>query len=174
VGKSETVSGPYQQRVYDTVVNALNYFKKLDSDTSITETSIGLRLEFMVNSCQLLTERPVFGHGTGSFKSRYEALAEAKGVKYKTANLHNEYLMTGVETGLVGIGFLLCFISSQLKYSLRLNPLDKNLALGLAAITAVGCMGNSILLDHTPGIFIIYFIAVFFSALKFTEKTKNA
>ena len=167
-------SSPYQQRVYDTATNILKYFNKTDLDTSVAETSIGQRLEFMANSYQLLLERPVFGHGTGSFKSRYSALAEAKGLKYKTSNPHNEYLMTGVQTGLVGISFLLYFIFCQFKYSVRLNPLDKNLALGLAAITAAGCMGNSILLDHTPGVFVVYFSAVFFSSLKLPEKTKDA
>jgi len=169
-----SVSGPYQQRMNETVANTLNYFKKSNSDTSVSETSIGQRLEFMVNSYQLLSERPVFGHGTGSFKRQYEALAEAHGLKYKTANPHNEYLMTGVQTGLVGIGFLLYFIFCQFKYSLRLSSLGKSLALGLAAITAVGCMGNSILLDHTPGVFVIYFSAVFFSPLNQHETTQYA
>ena len=164
-----SVPGPYQQQADQTVVNTLKYFKNAN-----TESSIGQRLEFMINSYQLLTERPVFGHGTGSFKSQYAALAEAKGLKFKTVNPHNEYLMTGVQTGLIGIGFLLYFIFCQFKYSFRLSPLNKNLALGLAAITAVGCMGNSILLDHTPGVFVIYFNAVFFSALSYPEKTKDA
>ncbi len=164
-----SVPGPYQQQADQTVVNTLKYFKNENS-----ESSIGQRLEFMINSYQLLTERPVFGHGTGSFKSQYAALAEAKGLKFKTVNPHNEYLMTGVQTGLIGIGFLLYFIFCQFKYSFRLIPLNKNLALGLAAITAVGCMGNSILLDHTPGVFVIYFNAVFFSALNYPEKTKDA
>ncbi len=164
-----SVPGPYQQQADQTVVNTLKYFKNAN-----TESSIGQRLEFMINSYQLLTERPVFGHGTGSFKSQYAALAEAKGLKFKTVNPHNEYLMTGVQTGLIGIGFLLYFIFCQFKYSFRLSPLNKNLALGLAAITAVGCMGNSILLDHTPGVFVIYFNAVFFSALNYPEKTKDA
>ncbi len=164
-----SVPGPYQRQADQTVVNTLKYFKNANS-----ESSIGQRLEFMINSYQLLTERPVFGHGTGSFKSQYAALAEAKGLKFQTANPHNEYLMTGVQTGLIGIGFLLYFIFCQFKYSFRLSPLNKNLALGLAAITAVGCMGNSILLDHTPGVFVIYFNAVFFSALNYPEKTKDA
>ena len=164
-----SVPGPYQQQADQTVVNTLKYFKNANS-----ESSIGQRLEFMINSYQLLTERPVFGHGTGSFKSQYAALAEAKGLKFKTVNPHNEYLMTGVQTGLIGIGFLLYFIFCQFKYSFRLSPLNKNLALGLAAITGVGCMGNSILLDHTPGVFVIYFNAVFFSALNYPEKTKDA
>jgi len=164
-----SVPGPYQKRAYQTVDNTLKYFKEGNS-----ENSMGQRLEFMITSSQLLAERPVFGHGTGSFKSQYAALAEAKGLKFKTANPHSEYLMTGVQTGLVGIGFLLYFIFCQFKYSFRLSPLNKNLALGLAAVTAVGCMGNSILLDHTPGVFVIYFSAVYFSALNYPEKTKDA
>jgi O-antigen ligase len=170
-----SVPSSYQQRVYQTADNTLKYFNKRGSETlSLENNSIGQRLEFMINSYQLLTERPVFGYGTGSFKSQYAALAEAKGLKLKTANPHNEYLMTGVQTGLIGIGFLLYFIFCLFKYSFRLSPLNKNLALGLAAITAVACMGNSILLDHTPGIFVIYFTAIFFSSLKFPEKTKDA
>ena len=164
-----SVPGPYQKQAYQTVANTLKYFKKGDS-----ETSIGLRLEFMINSYQLLTERPVFGHGTGSFKSQYAVLAGAKGLKNKTANPHNEYLMTGVQTGMVGIGFLLYFIFCLWKYSFRLSPLYKNLALGLAAATTVGCMGNSILLDHTPGVFTLYFTAVLFSSLNQLKTTEYA
>lgn len=163
-----SIPGPYQHRVYETVDNSLEYFKKEDS-----ETPTGLRLEFMINSYHLLIERPVFGHGTGSFKRQYSKLAEIKNLKYKTVNPHNEYLMTGVQTGLLGIGALLYFIFCQFKCSFRLSPLNKNLALGLATITAVGCMGNSILLDHTSGIFVIYFTAVFFSALNNSEKTNH-
>ena len=163
------VSDPYKNRVAATVENAQKYLVEGNS-----ETAIGQRLEFMINGYRLLAERPVFGHGTGSFKSQYDRLAKARGLRLGVANPHNEFLMVGVQTGLVGIGFLVYFLYCQWKYSFQLSLLNKNLALGLAVATTAGCMINSILLDHTEGIFIIYFTAVFFSPLTHRGNTKNA
>ena len=159
------VSGVYKQRVNETVENTLEYFKKENSESlDLGENSIGLRLEFMKYGFQLFSERPVFGYGTGSFKSQYERLAEAKGLKHKTAHPHNEFLMTGVQTGLVGVGVLLYFIFCQFKYSLQLNPPYKNLGMGLSVLTFTACMGNSILLDHTSGVFHhLFYGSLFFS-----------
>lgn len=164
-----SVSDLYKNRMDETIVNAENYFKEGN-----TETSIGQRLEFMINAYQLFTESPVYGHGTGSFKGQYAALAETKGLRYKTVNPHNEFLMIGVQTGLIGIGCFIYFLYCLWKYSFQLSPFNRNLALGLAVATTAGSMFNSVLLDHTEGFFIIYFTAVFFSPLIHRGKTENA
>jgi len=164
-----SVSDVYKNRMDETIQNTQNYFKEGNS-----ETAIGQRLEFMINGYRLLTERPVFGHGTGSFKSQYDRLAKARGLRLGVANPHNEFLMVGVQTGLIGIGFLIYFLYCLWRYAFQLSLLNKNLALGLAVATTAGCMINSILLDHTEGIFIIYFTAVFFSPLTHRGKPDNA
>lgn len=163
------VSDTYNQQM-GRIVDKVQVYLKSGS----TQSSIGKRMEFIENSYYLIAERPVFGHGTGSFKRQYAALAEAKGIELKTVNPHNEYLMIGVQTGLVGVGFLLYFIFCQWKYSFRLTPLNKNLAMGLALVTAAGCMANSFFLDHTEGMFIIYFSAVFFAPLTRLDNKENA
>lgn len=163
------VSDTYNQQMGRIFKNVQVYL-----ESGSTESSIGKRLEYIENSFYLMAERPMLGHGTGSFKRQYAALTETRGKGAKTANPHNEYLMIGVQTGLVGIGFLLYFMFCQWKYSFQLTPLNRNLAMGLALVTAVGCMGNSFFLDHTEGIFIIYFSAVFFSPLTRLDKKENA
>lgn len=143
-------------------------------ESGSTESSMGKRLDFIVNSARLWAERPMIGHGTGSFESRYAVLADARGLDLKTANPHNEYLMIGVQVGLVGVCALLYFIVCQGFYAFRLSPLNRNLALGVALLTAAGCMGNSVFLNHTEGMVIIYFTAVLFAPLTFTDNKKDA
>lgn len=162
------VSETYNQQMGRIVDKAQVYLK-----SGSTQSSIGKRLEFIENSYYLMAERPVFGHGTGSFARQYAALAEAKGIELKTVNPHNEYLMIGVQTGLVGVGFLLYFMFCQWKHSFRLTPLNKNLAMGLALVTAAGCMANSFFLDHTEGMFIIYFSALLFAPLTRLDPKEN-
>ncbi len=163
------VSDTYKNRVDETIENTQSYFKEGN-----TESAIGQRLAFMINGYQLFTESPVYGHGTGSFKDQYAALAEIKGLHTKADNPHNEFLMIGVQTGLIGIGCFIYFLYCLWKYSFQLSPFNRNLALGLAVATTAGSMINSVLLDHTEGFFIIYFTAVFFSPLIHRGKTENA
>ena len=143
-------------------------------ESGSTDSSMGKRLDFIINSARLWAERPIIGHGTGSFENRYAILADARGIELKTANPHNEYLMIGVQVGLVGVGALLYFILCQGIYAFRLSPLNRNLALGVALVTAAGCMGNSIFLNHTEGMVIIYFTAILFAPLTLTDNKKDA
>ncbi|MDE2681139.1 MAG: O-antigen ligase family protein, partial [Verrucomicrobiota bacterium] len=73
----------------------------LNGKTTFTPT--GERLQFYRNSLTLFSQAPVLGYGTGRFHEKYaEHVAGTKQVV--TSNPHNEYLMVGVQSGLVGLG----------------------------------------------------------------------
>lgn len=122
-------------------------------------TDVGLRLEWYVNSVELLQERPVLGYGTGSFVNEYGRLARRKGI-VATENPHNEYLVIGVQLGGVGmVAFLLLFIA-QWRQAGRLDPEEGRLAQALVVTMALGCLANSFLLDMQEGHFYAFFTAL--------------
>jgi O-antigen ligase len=133
-----------------------------------TDTSVGLRLEFYKNSLVLIAQQPLWGHGTGSFQYKYQQLAEQQGI-IATTNPHNEYLMIGVQWGLIGMGLFL-----YLLYQLRLLAADLPLpqrwmVQGLVVTIAVGCLVNSLLLDTTEGHLFAYLIGVFMGGLNYPK-----
>ena len=129
-----------------------------------TDTSVGLRLEFYKNSLILIAQQPLWGHGTGSFSYKYQQLAEKQGI-IATTNPHNEYLMIGVQWGLIGMG-LFIYLLYQLGLLAADLPLPQSwMAQGLVITIAVGCLVNSLLLDSTEGHLFAYLIGVLVGGL---------
>jgi O-antigen ligase len=72
------------------------------------DTSVGLRLVYWTTSFHVFTAHPLIGVGSGDFQREYTA---AKPVKWAATpdsfNPHNQFLMTAVTTGLIGLALLL-------------------------------------------------------------------
>lgn len=117
-----------------------------------SRTSLGMRFDWWQNSVDLIGQKPIFGHGTGSFKTVQADLIKSSKTK-PTDNPHNEYLMIGVQTGLVGLGIWLVFLGAQFIAAFRLQPPRRFLLQGVVIAMAVGCLMNSFLLDSHPGHF---------------------
>lgn len=132
------------------VREALAEVKGYQAESS--RTSMGMRFDWWQNSIELIGQKPLFGHGTGSFKSVQAELIRGSKTR-PTDNPHNEYLMIGVQTGLVGLGVWLIFLASQLVAALRLEPPRRFLLQGVVIAMAGGCLMNSFLLDSQPGHF---------------------
>ena len=120
----------------------------LNGKTTFTPT--GERLQFYRNSLTLFSQAPVFGHGTGRFHEKYAAhVAGTKQVV--TANPHNEYLMVGVQSGLIGVGILLALFWALWRSAAGWEGMDRWLAQGMVVWLAVGCCFNSFILDSREG-----------------------
>ncbi|MEY4767728.1 MAG: hypothetical protein RL637_367, partial [Pseudomonadota bacterium] len=81
-----------------------------------TETSMGLRLTYWQNAIDMIKDKPILGHGTGSYVYHY---LQSNHLMI-SANPHNEYLMIMVQLGIVGLSIFLIYLYTQYKYSLRL------------------------------------------------------
>ncbi len=115
-----------------------------------TTTPTGERLQFYRNSLILFGEAPLFGHGTGRFHEKYAAHV-AGTQQVVTANPHNEYLMVGVQSGVVGVGILLALFWALWRAASRWEGMDRWLAQGMVVWLAVGCCFNSFILDSREG-----------------------
>ncbi len=126
--------------------------------------SVGERLEFYTNSIKLIRERPLTGSGTGSFPAVYARVAADRNM-LATVNPHNEYLLIAVQIGLIGLASLFYLFYRQWCYAGELVPrFYRDLARGLVLTFSIGCLFNSLLLDHTEGLLFAWLTALVFAA----------
>jgi O-antigen ligase len=129
-------------------------------------TSIGLRLEYYRNSIAIVGDHPVAGAGTGSFPKAYAEKTRGTGVD-QPGNPHNEYLLVAMQTGLIGLVLLFHLFWQHWRLAPRLaTPLETHLAHGLLVTIAVGCLFNSLLLDHTEGLLFAWMTGLLYGGLQ--------
>ena len=128
-----------------------------------SQTSMGQRYMFWRYSLKLIAEKPLLGHGTGSFAKEYERVAQGEPLMAK--NPHNEFLMIGVQLGLLGLLIYLGFLASQYYLSRKLPDKDKWLAQGLLLTLIVTSLFNTPIMDHSEGHWFAAMIALCFASL---------
>lgn len=129
-------------------------------------SSIGSRLEFYHNSLPIVREHPLFGSGTGSFPKVY-ADHVAGTAMVATANPHNEYLNIGVQLGAVGVLAMLYMFYCVWRLAPALPTANERaLARGLLITFVLGCVFNSMLMDHAEGLFFAWATGLLFAGLK--------
>ena len=151
-------SAVFRDRV-DESLNGLEDYQAADFTTSTA-----LRMSYYPNSLALIAERPLLGHGLGSFTEVYAG--QVAGTAFPpTSNPHNEFLLLGVQAGLIGSGLFAALLLLQLRQVRRLPIVERPLAQALVVVMGVGCLLNSFLYDTTEGHLYAYFSALLFAPL---------
>jgi len=125
-------------------------------------TSSGTRLNLWHRSLQAIGERPLSGHGAGSWRHVYARL-EAADASPMFANVHNphqEYLLWGVQLGLGGIALLLAFGVALLHDARAFRADIRHATYCLLAVFAVVCLFNSTLYDALIGDYFCFLLGV--------------
>ena len=126
-------------------------------------SATGLRMEFYYNSLKIIGENPLFGVGTGGFRSAYQRQI-GNSQMVVTDNPHNQYLLTGVELGLVGLVGLATLFIIQWRMAARLpRGQERMLAYAMLLAITTGCLFNSFLADHSEGLFYVWTTALLFA-----------
>jgi O-antigen ligase len=133
-----------------------------------TESSMGQRYTFWRYSLKLIAEKPLLGHGTGSFAREYERIAE--GERIITKHPHNEFFMIGVQLGLLGLCVYSGFLASQYYCSRNLPKEEKWLAQGVLLSLIITSLFNTPILDHTEGHWFASLIALCFANFQVNDK----
>jgi O-antigen ligase len=132
------------------------------------DSSTGTRLELYRVSAALVRDRPVLGHGTGSFTKSF-ADKTHRPVADPVRNPHNEYLHWMVQLGVVGLAALLCLFWTHWRSASGLaTPFEHHLARGLILAMAAGCVFNTWLMDHTEGLLYAWLTGLLFAGLSQT------
>ncbi len=125
-----------------------------------SRTSLGNRFNWYYNSVTLMQEKPITGHGTGSFEHAQKKII--KGTKIlRTINPHNEYLFIGVQLGWIGLLLFLILFVLQWACSLKLAPPQRWMLQGVTVSMATGCLMNSLLFDSAEGHYFVFLSSVF-------------
>jgi O-antigen ligase len=155
------VPGPFRDRV-STIIKQTQEWKP----DRPAKDSAGFRLEFYRNTLAIIADHPIIGVGTGSFPKAYADKVRGTG-KTETRNPHNEFLLIMVQLGIAGLAALLWLFWLQWRLAARLaSPLECHLARGLVLTMIIGCMLNSMLLDHTEGLLYAWLTGLLYAGLK--------
>ena len=124
------------------------------------DTSIGWRLEFYTQTLRMIQERPIAGVGTGGFPQAYGERVKGTG-RVNPGHPHSEYLLMAAQLGVIGLAGFLALLFTHFTVARRVSiPTDRSLASGLVLAMAAGSLFNTLLLDHSEGLFYCWLIGV--------------
>lgn len=124
------------------------------------------RRDYYLASLAIIKDHPLAGVGTGGFARAYADQTHGKSAS-QTRNPHNEYLHIAVQLGMIGFAALLWLFWQHWRESSRLaSQLECHLSRGLLLAIAVGCLFNSLLLDHTEGLLYAWLTGILFGGLQ--------
>jgi len=124
-------------------------------------TSVGMRINFALNSFEIIKENPWIGVGTGDYVKEYTKVNMKNS---PTVNIqhhpHNMYLLEMVLFGIVGLLSLLAIFFFQIRYAwLSKDAMQKKLGYALALLFMVISLSDSYLLGHFTSMLFVYFSA---------------
>lgn len=120
-----------QTRVQEVKRDVIEYSK------GNSNSSQGLRLDYWDRSLQALSEKPLIGHGVGSWRGQYVRLGGTQ--TDPPSNPHNQYLLWAVEGGLIGLVLMIGILVALYRDARQLEtPVQWAMLSTLALATVTG------------------------------------
>lgn len=142
---SDNLSGRVQE-----AIDEISHYQKGQS-----RTSIGQRFDWWMVSLELIAEKPILGHGTGSYQTSH--LRKTGGTRITpTDNPHNEFLFLAVQCGLAGLALFFLVVALQLQESKNIGRNNRQLLQGVILALLAGSLMNSLLFDSQQGHFYLF------------------
>jgi O-antigen ligase len=153
----------FQERVDLSITEVFNYEKT-------TNSSVGKRLTYAINSWEIIKENPLIGVGTGDFPVEYQKINIAnKTHTPNSTNPHNMYTLILVQLGLLGLISMLSIFYYQIKLSFNSsNKFIRDAGITLPLLFLVVMLSDSYLLGHYTTL-----MFVFFSAFLYQDSEKT-
>ena len=110
-------------------------------------TSSGQRLQYWQKSLEAVAEKPLFGHGAGSWNQEYMRLmgTQQPNIVYSTSDPHNIFLIWAVEGGLLGASLLGAMLLSLWRFSYSLTMAEQQTMQVLVMGIFIAGLFNSVL-----------------------------
>ncbi|AGF78909.1 O-Antigen ligase [Desulfocapsa sulfexigens DSM 10523] len=126
-------------------------------------SSVGLRVWFAQNTCQLIKNNVLIGVGTGDYPAEYAKINKTNSPTLPTTdNPHNQYLLTASQLGLFGIISLIAIFISQLVVAGRIKDSLTPLRQAFPLFFLVIMLGESYLQIHVTGLLFSLFSAILY------------
>jgi O-antigen ligase len=130
---------------------------QLYSSQQVTTTSSGIRLGLWSSSIQLIENQPLIGSGVGSWSTEYNRLQRQKNPLHEDVrgnfNPHNEYLLWGVQLGIIGILTFVALLGAMMADAKGMGKNEARAVWSAVVALAVACLFNSSLYDAFIGDF---------------------
>jgi O-antigen ligase len=142
----------FQSRVDLAVEETINF---ADKDGS----SVGLRINFAMNSWEFIRKQPIIGVGTGDFPNEYFKVNQVNSPQlFPATNPHNMYILIAGQLGLVGLISLLSIFYFQFKLSVNSpNKFIRDVGITLPIMFLVMMFSDSYLLGHYTTLMFVFF-----------------
>lgn len=136
-------------------------------------SSIGTRMDFYTNTLKIIARHPFVGAGTGGFEKAYRQ--EIAGTEIASSNNpHNQFLLLTAQLGLPGLAALIYLLLTQWRTARNLSTEEECLlARGIVLTLIAGSLFNSMMLDHTEGLFYAWFSGLLFAGYRPPAPTTN-
>ena len=137
-------SNLFQERVDEAFNTAVHH------DGWAQHSSVGLRINFTLNSLDLIKENVFIGVGTGDFPREYKRINQINTPDSPiTSNPHNMYILVLTQLGLIGLISFLSIFYYQIKLSRNSsNRFIRDFGITLPVIFSIILLGDSYLLGH--------------------------
>lgn len=142
----------FKQRIDTGIQNAVTF-------SNNSTNSIGLRLNFTINTFYLIRSNPIIGVGTGDFPNEYQIVNQKKSPKLpKITNPHNMYSLVTAQLGLLGLFSMLSLFYYQIKLSRNSrNKFLRDTGLILPIMFLFLMVSDSYLLGHYTTLMYVFF-----------------
>lgn len=117
------------------------------------------RLQFIEKTTEMIVEKPLLGHGIGSWQQQYPVRAQGLETAFMSTP-HNDYLLYAAELGIVGLLLLGLIIGSLLRAAIKAPNRSGNALLLVTIALIVGSMFNAILRDWRFGVPFMLMLAI--------------
>lgn len=131
-------------------------------------TGQGNRLQFVKFTGQMILEKPLLGHGVGSWLQQYPQRAQGLETAAMTTP-HNDYLLYAAELGITGLLALLAVLTSFLLTARRIGGHRGTLVLLIASALVMGSLFNAMLRDWKFGMPMMILLAMVIAGATKTE-----
>jgi O-antigen ligase len=156
---SYNVSDDFNRRVNSTYTNIVEF-------NPSNNNSVSIRYNLSYYSIKKIKEKPILGHGTGSFVEEFSTLGEKAVASLQSQHMtpHNNFLYVFFELGFVGLLALISIFYYQIKeFNSKSLPLIRNL---FPILFLLAMCSDSFLLNHNSAILYV-FLSTTFSAYSF-------
>lgn len=109
------------------------------------------RLEFFVHTGEMISEKPIIGHGVGAWRAQYPDRARGL-ITSEMSAPHNDYLLYWAELGMLGLMALGWIWFTLIRVGRNLHNLQGQILITLTVATIVGGLTNTILRDWRFGV----------------------
>ena len=161
-------SSLFESRVNLAIQEAISYEAK--NISSNNDSSVGLRLNFAINSWQVIKENPIIGIGTGDFPNEYRKINQINSSNLpNVTNPHNMYVLILMQLGGLGLLSMLSIFYYQIKLSFNSsNKFIRDVGITLPLMFLVMMLSDSYLLGHYTTL-----MYIFFSSFLYKDFEKN-